>query len=114
MKLQVLLATCLILMLPHFSKADDQRYIEQAVVVKAILADFYKTNIKNLKEEPDISIYSYADGETDKLLSSSEYEVVHRCSDKYNVKVIANGNKSLYIYCFDDKKAKMLLEKKLP
>lgn len=114
MQLKVLLATCLILMLPKFSKADDQRHIDQAVIVKAILADYYKTNIKNLKEEPDISIYSYTNGETDKLLSSSEYEIVHRCPDAYNVKVVANGNKSLYIYCFADKKAKMLLEKKLP
>jgi hypothetical protein len=113
MKLKVLVASCLILMLPLFSQAYDQLDIEKdSATLKAIITDLYQTQIKHLKEEPEISVYRYADGETDKLLSSLEYEVVHRCREKYEVRVVAKAIQSLYIYCFEDKKAKMLLEKK--
>jgi len=96
----------------HASEAmDAERDLE---AMKGIIEAFCEAKkICENKEHGEFTVHRYLAEETEKLLSLTEIKTIESCKEKYQVKMTTGKAESIHIYCYDNSKPRLLLEKHL-
>ena len=82
--------------------------------MEAIIADFCR--IKKLckgNRHGNFVVFLYEESKTESLLSEAEKQAITTCEKKYEIRMTIQSVESLYIYCYDNKQPKILIEREI-
>jgi len=115
MKPIILMVLALALTLTRVTHASDAMDAERDFeAMKSITEAFCEAKkICENKEHGEFTVYRYYADEIEKLLSPAEMRTIESCKEKYQVKMTTGKAESIHIYCYDNSKPRLLLEKHL-
>ena len=98
---------------PNIVYGEENNSPEQDVeAMEAIIADFCRTkNLCHGKQTGNFIVYLYDESKTTESLSDADKNSIAACTKKYEIRMTQQNINTLYVYCYDEKKPIMLLEK---
>ena len=100
-------------LIPDISIGEELETIEQdAEAMELIIKEFCQ--IKNLcdsKQHGEFVIYRLNKADTAKLLTETESNAVISCAQIFEIRLKIQETETLYLYCYDGKHAKQIIEK---
>ena len=107
------LALPLILNCPFMARADEVDAPEQDVeAMEAIIVDFCATkNLCHGNQHGNFIVMLYDESEGEVLLSDTDKNTLAACQKKYEIRMTKHNVDTLFVYCYDKKQPKLLLER---